>query len=80
MRSDLVFRALVGVSNRYLLCQLATKATRKFHKPNTRLQETVSDVLNRLHAANPEGEGAKEASVVHMVERRDSITSVRQAA
>jgi len=80
MRSDLVFRALVRVSNRYLLCQLATKATRKFHKPNTRLQETVSDVLNRLHAANPEGEVAKEASVVHMVERRDSITSVRQAA
>ena len=35
MRSDLVFGALSHVSNRYQLCQLASKATRKLHKPNT---------------------------------------------
>ncbi|MGA8669820.1 MAG: DNA-directed RNA polymerase subunit omega, partial [Terracidiphilus sp.] len=37
MRSDLVFGALSHVSNRYQLCQLASKATRKLHKPSTRL-------------------------------------------
>ena len=37
MRSDLIFGALTHVNNRYELCQLASKATRKLHKPNTRL-------------------------------------------
>ncbi len=46
MRSDLVFGALSHVSNRYQLCQLASKATRKLHKPNTRLQDTTNEVLS----------------------------------
>jgi hypothetical protein len=45
MRSDLIYDALDTVRNRYLLCQLISKATRKFHKPNTRVQETMNDVL-----------------------------------
>ena len=53
MRSDLVFGALSHVSNRYQLCQLASKATRKLHKPNTRLQDTTNEVLGRFHATNP---------------------------
>ena len=53
MRSDLVFKALSHVSNRYQLCQLASKATRKLHKPNTRLQDTTNEVLDRFHTANP---------------------------
>jgi hypothetical protein len=53
MRSDLVFGALSHVSNRYQLCQLASKATRKLHKPNTRLQDTTNDVLERFHGTNP---------------------------
>ncbi len=48
MRSDLVFGALSHVSNRYQLCQLASKATRKLHKPNTRLQDTTNEVLRPL--------------------------------
>ncbi|HYE26173.1 MAG TPA: DNA-directed RNA polymerase subunit omega [Clostridia bacterium] len=48
MRSDKVFEALHTVQNRYMLCQLASKATRKFHKPNTRIQETTNEVLNRI--------------------------------
>jgi len=31
-----------------MLCQLASKATRKFHKPSTRIQDTTNDVLNRI--------------------------------
>jgi len=53
MRSDLVFGALSHVSNRYQLCLLASKATRKLHKPNTRLQDTTNDVLDRFHFTNP---------------------------
>jgi hypothetical protein len=70
MRSDLVFRALSHVSNRYQLCQLASKATRKLHKPNTRLQDTTNEVLNRFQSANPEAETADEAQAAHPVERR----------
>jgi len=46
MRSDLIFGALAHVKNRYQLCQLASKATRMLHKPNTRLQDTTNDVLS----------------------------------
>ena len=53
MRSDLVFGALSHVSNRYQLCQLASKATRKLHKPNTRLQDTTNEVLGRFQTSNP---------------------------
>lgn len=51
MRSDLIYDALDTVTNRYLLCQLVSKATRKFHKPNTRIQETMNDVLVRVGGA-----------------------------
>ena len=53
MRSDLIFGALSHVKNRYQLCQLASKATRKLHKPNTRLQDTTNDVLVRFHESSP---------------------------
>jgi len=48
MRSDLVYHALKTVQNRYLLCQVASKSTRKFHRPNTRIQETMNNVLTRV--------------------------------
>lgn len=53
MRSDLIFGALTHVHNRYQLCQLASKATRKLHKPNTRLQDTTNDVLERFKDTVP---------------------------
>jgi hypothetical protein len=53
MRSELVFVAMTHVSNRYLLTRLASKATRKFHKPNTRIHDTTNDVLVRFSGANP---------------------------
>jgi hypothetical protein len=53
MRSELIFGALTHVSNRYQLCQLASKATRKLHKPNSRLQDTTNEVLYRFRNANP---------------------------
>jgi hypothetical protein len=53
MRSELIFGALTHVNNRYQLCQLASKATRKLHKPNTRLQDTMNDVLVRFREQSP---------------------------
>jgi hypothetical protein len=52
MRSDLIYDSLKPVHNRYMLCQLVSKATRKFHKPNTRIQDTMNDVLVRVGKAD----------------------------
>jgi len=48
MRSELIHGALRPVGNRFTLCQLASKATRKFHRPNTRIQETMNEIFNKL--------------------------------
>ena len=52
MRSDLIHEALRTVSNRYTLCQLASKATRKFHNPNTRIQDTMNEILEKFGEAS----------------------------
>ncbi len=70
MRSDLVFGALSHVSNRYQLCQLASKATRKLHKPNTRLQDTTNDVLTRFRKTNPGTLAPISAPATETVEQR----------
>jgi hypothetical protein len=53
MRSDLVFGALTHVPNRYLLCQVASKAARKLHRPGSRMQDTANQVLTRVSLENP---------------------------
>jgi hypothetical protein len=63
MRSDLIFGALTHVTNRYELCQLASKATRKLHKPNTRLQDTTNEVLDRFKDSLPMDAAAAEPTV-----------------
>jgi hypothetical protein len=66
MRSDLIFGALTHVTNRYELCQLASKATRKLHKPNTRVQDTTNEVFDRfkdtvpMDASESEADGLEE--------------------
>jgi hypothetical protein len=72
MRSDLIFGALTHVNNRYQLCQLASKATRKLHKPNTRLQDTTNEVLDRFKDTMPMGVGSVEAE--------ETVAPVRRAA
>jgi hypothetical protein len=71
MRSDLIFGALTHVHNRYELCQLASKATRKLHKPNTRLQDTTNEVLDRFKDTIPmEESGESVVEKIHVPERR----------
>ena len=53
MRSELVFGAMTYVSNRLLLTRVTAKATRKFHRPNTRIQDTANEVFERFRRANP---------------------------
>ncbi len=69
MRSDLVFEALHTLRNRYLLCQLASKATRKFHRPATRIQETMNDVLGKISEAERD-DVLREPEVVAESQRR----------
>jgi hypothetical protein len=69
MRSDLVFEALHTLRNRYLLCQLASKATRRFHRPATRIQETMNDVLNKISDADRD-DILREPEVVAEQQRR----------
>ena len=70
MRSDLIFGALAHVTNRYQLCQLASKATRKLHKPNTRLQDTTNDVLVRFRKSTPSALSREALEASHNQQRR----------
>jgi len=70
MRSDLIFGALTHVTNRYKLCQLASKATRKLHKPNTRLQDTTNEVLDRFKDTVPMAEAPAPAESAHPIPQR----------
>jgi hypothetical protein len=53
MRSELVFGAMKQVPNRFLLTNIAAKATRKLHRPSTRIQETMDDVFERFSHTDP---------------------------
>jgi hypothetical protein len=57
MRSDLVFGAMKQVSNRFLIAKALAKATRGFHKPGTRIEDTTNDVSIRFDGANPIAHG-----------------------
>ena len=48
MRSELVFAAKRGLSDRYALCRIADTATRKFHRPKTRIEDTTDAVLQYI--------------------------------
>lgn len=55
MRSELVYPAVRNLPNRYLLCQVASKATRKFHRPNTRVQDTMNQILEKFARSQVQG-------------------------
>ena len=45
MRSDRIHKALVNIQNRFMLCRLVSVATRKYHDPDRRVQDVISDVI-----------------------------------
>ena len=71
MRSELVLCAMTYVSNRFLLTKVAAKATRKFHRPNTRIQDTANEVFGRFRHANP-------LAVVSCIGNLELIPSIAQ--
>ena len=72
MRSRKVFGALHSLQNRYILCQLASKATRKFHRPNTRIQETMNEVLELI--------ASEQLPVIKDTEGKNTVEERRRAA
>ena len=48
MRSEMVFAAEHRLPNRYVLCRVLATATRKFHRPATRVEDTTDAVLRRI--------------------------------
>jgi hypothetical protein len=70
MRSDLIYGALAHVTNRYTLCQLASKATRKLHKPTTRIQDTTNEVFVRFHHESPAATTAATPEATQIQQRR----------
>jgi len=48
MRSDMIFRAKVNITNKYELCQTAAKATRRLHISSTDTQQTISNAFARI--------------------------------
>ena len=70
MRSDLIYDALRTVKNRYMLCQVASKATRRFHKPNTRIQETMNEVLARFGESDSAEQVVRPPEKVAEAQRR----------
>lgn len=48
MRSELIFKALAHEPNRYQLVRLVAKGTRLLHRPNTRVQDTTNEMLERF--------------------------------
>jgi hypothetical protein len=79
MRSDLVFEAMTNVPNRFLLTQLAAKAVRKLHRPNTRISETANDVLARFGRMDPmAGEGGSLRPLAVRIDRKRGASEKAQ--
>ena len=53
MRSEAIFRAKETFSNRYQLCQLAAKTTRRMHVPSHNPQETINNAFEKIAADVP---------------------------
>ena len=70
MRSHLIYGALTPVQNRYMLCQLVSKATRKFHRPATRVQDTMNNVLAQFSGAGKPEEVMSVAEEFAEVQRK----------
>ena len=79
MRSEHVFAALTHVPNRFLLTRLAATATRKFHRPHTRTQETMDEVLVRFSEADPTAGATQTGNAQRLRSTRQANRDSREA-
>lgn len=50
MRSEAIFRAKETVGNKYELCQMASKTTRRIHIPSRNTQDTINSAFEKIAA------------------------------
>jgi hypothetical protein len=53
MRSEAIFRAKETLGNRYQLCQMASKTTRRMHVASRNTQETINSAFEKIAADSP---------------------------
>ena len=66
MRSEMVFAAKQSLPDRYKLCRVVATATRKFHKPATRIEDTTDAVLLRIANSNAEAVCLNNATIAQV--------------
>ena len=71
MRSELGFAAKRQLSDRYALCRIAATATRKFHRPKTRIEDTTDAVLQYIANSGVNSAGVRGQDI-SQVEHRTS--------
>ena len=54
MRSEYVFAAIKEISNRFLLCRVASASARRLHQGTTQPSETINKSLKLIAAGEPE--------------------------
>jgi hypothetical protein len=81
MRSDLVFSAVKHISNRFLLTKVLAKATREFHNPGARIEDTTNDVLVRCSCATSLADetAVRSSTTVGSRRRRPHPTALHRA-
>lgn len=72
MRSELVFVANGKISNRFMLCRLASESARRLHKPTVSIQDNLNDVFGRL--------GMTQSPIVPPADPDDSIGALQTVA
>jgi hypothetical protein len=55
MRSELIYRAVAQVPNRFLPAKYLANAARALHKPGTRIEETTNEALARICGSGTNG-------------------------
>jgi DNA-directed RNA polymerase subunit K/omega len=53
MRSEYVFAAVKEISNRFLLCRMASAGARRLHQGSTQPGETINKSLKLIATAEP---------------------------
>ena len=53
MRSEYVFAAVKEISNRFLLCRVASASARRFHVDSMQPSETINKSLKLIATAEP---------------------------
>ena len=68
MRSEMVLRRKIGCPTAILLCRVLAKATRKVHKPATRIEDTTDAMLRGIANANAAALWMDSVTIVQLEE------------